>query len=208
MNGILYDLIAKLSVERKVGPLRRELISALRGEIVAVGAGTGADFAYFAESAHVIALEPDPGMRRVAERKLPVAPARIELIGADDSYLDRLPAASVDAVLFTLCLCSTADAARTLTRVNRVLKPEGKIVVIEHVRSPGLGGLIEDVLTPYWRRLFNNCHLNRETEQILADAGFDVSALRALPRSMPKIVYGVAPRSSAARAEKASSVSR
>lgn len=190
MNGLIYDICSRLLIEPKLVPLRKQLLGSLRGEIVAVGAGTGVDFPFFDSTAHVLALEPDEGMRRVAQRKLSSSRARIEILDADDTYMDRLPENTVDAVIFTLCLCSVSNAAETLARARQVLRPHGKIAVIEHVRSSGLLGRIEDFVTPAWRRLVGNCHLNRDSARTIARAGFDVSGFQTLPQTAPKIIYG------------------
>ena len=178
MNGLFYDFGLAL-VERKIlGKLRAQLLSPLRGTIVDVGAGTGANLPYFNAGTNVIALEPDRSMAQRLEAKLARTQARVELRIEDDSTLDSIAERSVDAVLATLVLCTIPDPAATLRRVKRILKPTGTLVILEHVRSPGTVGKLQDVLAPAWRIVADGCNLNRDTKTTIAKAGFDVHALR------------------------------
>src|SRR5579875_1690430 len=145
--------------------LRKELLAPLRGTIVDVGAGTGANFIHFSEGANVIALEPDRSMASRIRLKLRRARAKIDV---------RIAERSIDAVVTTLVLCTVADPAVTLRRIKRVLKPTGKLVVLEHVRSQGTMGKVQDVIAPAWRAIGDGCNLNRNTKTTIAEAGFDV----------------------------------
>ena len=166
----------------------------MRGAIIDVGAGTGNNFAYFAADANVVALEPDASMARRAAAKLMHAGASIELRIADDRELESFTEGSIDAVVLTLVLCTVPDPATTLHRVKRVLKHDGLLVLIEHVRSAGRFGRFQDFIAPVWCRIADGCHLNRNTASIVAAAGFDIAALqtRMLPKFLPirDIVYG------------------
>lgn len=178
MNGLLYDLEVALLERRILGKLRTELLSPLGGRIVDVGAGTGANLPYFKAGARVIALEPDRSMARRLEAKLKRTDARIDIRIDDDTALDRIEERSVDAVLSMLLLCMVADPLSTLRRMKRVLKPAGTLVVMEHVRSPGKMGKLQDLIAPGWRALADGCNLNRDTKAAIAAAGFDVRNLR------------------------------
>jgi ubiquinone/menaquinone biosynthesis C-methylase UbiE len=88
----------------------------------------------------------------------------------------RLPAgdASVDAVVSTLVLCSVAHPEDSLQEILRVLKPGGKFVFIEHVAAPGGTRLrtFQNLIQPLWTLVGDGCHPNRETWEIIAQAGF------------------------------------
>ena len=178
MNGLLYDLEVALLERRIFGKLRAELLSPLGGTIVDVGAGTGPNLPYFQPGASVIALEPDRSMARRLQAKLTRAHVKIDVRVDDDTALDRIEERSVDAVLSMLLLCMVADPLATLRRMMRVLKPSGTLVVMEHVRSPGKMGKLQDVIAPAWRALADGCNLNRDTKAAIAAAGFDVRHLR------------------------------
>jgi ubiquinone/menaquinone biosynthesis C-methylase UbiE len=196
VNGALYDGILSQAERSILGPLRERLLRPLAGRIVEVGAGTGADFVHYDRRAHVLALEPDPAMAARARRRAADASATIQLRVADDRWLDTLPAGSVDAVVFPLVLCTVHDVAVTLARAHRVLHSSGKIVVLEHVRSAGTLGRVQDAMTPAWRIIAGGCHLNRDTAATVAAAGFDIRHLqeRRFPWFSPvqRLVAGAA----------------
>ncbi len=82
------------------------------------------------------------------------------------------PDASFDAVIYTLTLCTVADLDRALAEARRVLRPDGRLVVLEHVRGYGRLATWQDRLTPVWSRLNVGCHPNRDTRSAIQRAGF------------------------------------
>ncbi|HTO99297.1 MAG TPA: class I SAM-dependent methyltransferase, partial [Myxococcales bacterium] len=85
-----------------------------------------------------------------------------------------LPDGSVDAVISTLALCSTASQEQALQEALRVLKKGGRLLFLEHVAAPRGTRLrtLQDLVTPFWRRLGDGCRPNRETWVALERAGF------------------------------------
>lgn len=137
-------------------------------------------------------------MRRRLTARAAEAPVPVEI---SDAGGETLPFADgeFDAVVFTLVLCTVMDPARTLAEARRVLRSEGTLVVLEHVRGTGTLGTVQDRLTPLWRRVAAGCHLNRDTTSELERAGFDVADIRSftpLPRFVPSrtIMEGTATR--------------
>jgi ubiquinone/menaquinone biosynthesis C-methylase UbiE len=82
-----------------------------------------------------------------------------------------------------LVLCSVDDVAATLREIRRVLAPGGRLVVLEHVRGDGAMGRFQDVIAKPWSRLASGCEPNRRTVDAIAEAGFDTSRLRSIPRT-------------------------
>lgn len=188
MIGVLYDLLTAIAERRLFRSIRQELLAPLCGSVVEVGAGTGLNFLHYGAGVRVLAVEPDPSMAARARKRLDKAGAAIELRQGGDELLEGLSEGSVDAVVFTLVLCSVDDPLRALMRARRVLHPRrGTLIVFEHVRSPGHLGRWQDRLTPWWERITDGCHLNRETIQLIARAGYDTSALveRRISRVLP-----------------------
>lgn len=158
-----------LPERRSLGRMRSRVLASLRGEVLEVGAGTGLNFSHYTAGARVLALEPDGGMYRRARRR---AGGAVRVLQAGDTHMDSLPPNAFDAVVFSLVLCSVPDVAQTLSRARRVLRPGGSLAVLEHVRSQGLLGAVQDRLTPLWQRVTGGCRLNRNIRESIERAGF------------------------------------
>lgn len=194
--AFVYDTVTWAAERTVLGRLRSQLLRGLQGDILEVGAGTGANFAHYSTGARVLALEPDRAMFARAQRRVRDSAAAITLELAGDERLATMPARSFDAVVFTLVLCTVPDMNAALSGARRVLKSSGRLVVLEHVRSPGALGTWQDRLRPVWERLAAGCQLNRDIQTAIAQAGFDVSGLRDI--RVPGVVVhdliaGVAP---------------
>ncbi|QZA33606.1 class I SAM-dependent methyltransferase [Hydrogenibacillus sp. N12] len=166
----LYDpLMApleRLFLER----LRRALLRPLAGEVLEIGVGTGRNLPFYGPGVRWTGIEPNPAMRRQAERRLRERGLAGALIAAS---AEALPFADgrFDAVVSTLVLCSVQDPRKALAEIRRVLKPGGRFLALEHVRidDPRWAGWALDRLTPAWSRLADGCHLNRLTDRWIAE---------------------------------------
>jgi ubiquinone/menaquinone biosynthesis C-methylase UbiE len=82
---------------------------------------------------------------------------------------------SFDTVLSGLVFCSVPDARRGLDEIRRVLRPDGRLRMLEHVRSTRpWKARFQDRIAPIWLRVSGGCHPNRETEATVAAAGFEI----------------------------------
>lgn len=184
LYAALYDALL-WPVERfYFGRLRRELLAAARGRVLEIGAGTGANLPHYGSGVRLVLSEPDPAMlRRAPRRGTPAVVASAEQLAFADG--------SFDTVVSTLVLCTVADPARVLGEIRRVLRPGGRFLLLEHVRSsnPATAGL-QSRLTPGWKKLIRGCHLDRDTASALATAGFRTHSMRQLEpvRILPLIL--------------------
>ncbi len=112
-------------------------------------------------------------MRRRIAAKLPGAPVPVQLTD-DAAEALRHPDASFDAVAFTLVLCTVTDPGRALAEARRVLRPGGRLIVLEHVRGSGSLARWQDRLTPLWSTLNPGCHPGRDTAAAIEQAGFTI----------------------------------
>ncbi len=98
--------------------------------------------------------------------------------------------ASVDTVVSTLVLCTVPDPEGTLREIARVLRPDGQLLFIEHVRSSSrLLAALQDKLFQPWRRFAAGCACNRPTAELMRANGFTVAADDVVWRGMPAIVH-------------------
>ncbi len=158
---------------------RRELLAGVAGDVLEIGAGTGANLAHYPAAVdHLVVTEPDRHMRaRLLER----APRELEVV---DARAEKLPFAdaSFDVVVGTLVLCSVRDPAASLAELRRVLRPGGRLVYYEHVASVNARTRrYQELAQPVWRRLAGNCHLARPTGELIEAAGFLPESMRREP---------------------------
>lgn len=153
--------------------IRREIAGGATGRVLEIGAGTGFNFRYYREEVEsVTATDPDPFMLKRAQRRAREAPISIEL---RQSLAQELPFedASFDTVVSTWVLCTVEDLEKALSETRRVLKPEGQLRFVEHVRfQNSFAALCQDIATPVWRRVGAGCHPNRDIEQAITEGGF------------------------------------
>jgi SAM-dependent methyltransferase len=169
---------------------RRELLGRARGFTVDIGSGTGLNLPHYPDHLDDLVLaEPDPAMRVRLTRKLERSRRRARIV---DAPAERLPFAdqSVDTVVSTFVLCTVSALDLALREIGRVLRPDGQLLFIEHVRSdsPKLARW-QDRLDKPWRRFAQGCRCNRATAELMVARGFELAERRdAQWPAMPPIV--------------------
>jgi ubiquinone/menaquinone biosynthesis C-methylase UbiE len=195
----IYDRFMAGAEEACLSAWRSELLTHASGRVLEVGAGTGANLAYYGEGVtHLHATEPDVHMRAQLEAKR--GPRALEI--TDDAAATlRVGDATYDTVVATLVLCSAEDPLAALRDIHRVLKPGGMYLFLEHVAADrGTSrrrwqGIVE----PVWKRVAGNCHVTRETERAIREVGFEIEQLdrgsmRKAPPWVRPTIRGIARR--------------
>jgi ubiquinone/menaquinone biosynthesis C-methylase UbiE len=166
-----YDAVMRPVEAAYLAKIRRAFFSRARGRILELGVGTGNNLVAYPSGSQVVGVDESAPMLSGARSKTSVPLARMDAsrLGFAD--------ASFDAVAGSLVFCSIADPLAALAEVRRVLRPGGRLLLLEHVRGahPVLARLTDALDVP-WYAMSGSCHLNRETEKIVVQAGFSVVA--------------------------------
>jgi ubiquinone/menaquinone biosynthesis C-methylase UbiE len=191
---ILPRVIDFAMKDRRLSPLRGELLKAAHGEVAEIGFGTGMNlFHYSSDVKKLYAIEPSKEIfKRSERRRYPFKGEVVPLF----SFADRIPLdkSSVDFVVSTFTLCSVPSTLAVLTEVKRILKPGGKFLFLEHGLAPDRSvQKWQNRLTPLQKRIGGGCHFNRNILGLLADACFDVESCKKLYiDGIPKVAGYVA----------------
>jgi len=154
-------------------PYRRRLIPTAAGRVVEIGVGTGENLRLYSTQAdRVIALDSSSRLLSMAREAAQEATVPVELMKGSAQEIP-LADKSADTVVMTWTLCSIPDPSRALREIHRVLKESGRLLFVEHGRSPDPDvSRWQDRLTPLWRRFAGGCHLNRPMRLLVEEAGF------------------------------------
>jgi ubiquinone/menaquinone biosynthesis C-methylase UbiE len=160
-------------VERRYGSYKRALFAKSRGKVMLVAAGTGLDFSLFPPDLDIVAIDFSPQMVVQAKLKAARYRGRLEVVEANVQDLE-FPDNSFDTVVTSCTFCSVPDPVQGLKEIRRVLKPDGQMLMFEHVR-PGnfLLGAMMDLMTPIVRK--RGPELNRPTADNIRRAGFKIT---------------------------------
>jgi len=184
-----YDWMSRKNEEAGLRALRQSLLADAAGRVVEIGAGTGANLPFYNGNVEsLVVTEPGPPMlrrlQRAAREHAPLA--QVLRAPAEDLPFED---GSFDTVVSTLVLCGVDDQARALREARRVLRPGGRLLFLEHVRSddPGLARF-QDRMN-WLNRFVVLCDCNRPTLASIEAEGFDVSRLERteIPKA-PKFV--------------------
>lgn len=190
MMAQIYDPFCWLGEAAGMKRRRGTLLAGARGQVVEIGAGTGLNFAHYpADITELVVTEPVAAMRRRLARRLQRQGCQAQII---DASAERLPLAdaSVDTVVSTLVLCTVDDPERALREIARVLRPDGQLLFIEHVRARSrFLAACQDRLEGPWRHFAGGCRCNRATVELMRARGFSVTATDDIWRGMPAIVH-------------------
>jgi ubiquinone/menaquinone biosynthesis C-methylase UbiE len=172
----LYPRMARAMDRGGMTERRTELLAGLTGEVIEIGAGSGANFAHYpAGVTRVLAVEPEPHLRAVARAAAERAPVPVEVV---DGLAERLPGGdgTADAVVYALVLCSITDPDPVFGEIRRVLRPAGEFRFLEHVRAdtPGLVRVQRFMDATFWPRIAGGCHLGRDTAAAIEHAGYTI----------------------------------
>jgi ubiquinone/menaquinone biosynthesis C-methylase UbiE len=156
---------------------RARLLAGARGDVLEIGGGTGLNLPHYPAEARITFTEFETPMLARARRRVE-ATQRVAFVAAD---AQRLPFADAcfDTVVATLAFCTIPRPESAFAEVHRVLRPNGRLLLLEHVRTPrGWVARLQDWCTPLWKPLAHGCHLNRRPLELAEQLGFRVAEVR------------------------------
>jgi ubiquinone/menaquinone biosynthesis C-methylase UbiE len=186
----IYDRGMRSTEEAGLRQMRREVLAEAKGRTIDIGAGTGFNLELFGpEVGELVLAEPDPHMIKQLRAKVPESGREASLVQAPAEELP-FEDASFDTAVFTLVLCTVPDPAAALAEAARLLRPGGRLLFVEHVRSedPGLARW-QDRLERPWRFLGDGCHCNRDTVANIEASPFEIESVEKgeLPKAPPLV---------------------
>lgn len=190
----------RLASNAAIVDLRRELLQNAVGDVIEIGFGSGLNLPHYPAAVRsVTAVEPNDGM---LDRSVARVTAFGRPVGIVSGRAERMPLRdeTFDTAVSTLTLCSVQDPSAVLRELRRVLRPSGKLLVLEHGRA-------EDPRVAHWQDRLNRmqnivacgCNLNRPVVAIVEAGGFRFERVRAFyldkaPKALGWITLGVAVR--------------
>lgn len=180
----VFPRINDVVLGANVAALRREVVSAARGRVLEIGAGTGLNFPLYVD-AEVVAIEPNEGMRQRASVRASEARSHVEVLDAKSEALP-FDAGCFDTVVTTFVFCSVRDLETTLREVRRVLKPRGELRFVEHGLSDDrVEAKWQTRIEPIWRTVFGGCDPTRRIASAIENAGFDIGEVERVSLPLP-----------------------
>jgi ubiquinone/menaquinone biosynthesis C-methylase UbiE len=169
-------LIAFACSQARISELRQSIVPQARGVVLEIGIGPGFNLAHYDPDrvTKVIGVDPEPAFVELSKEQVKASPVPVEIITAPG---ERIPLAdnTADTAVLTYTLCSVQDPLAVLREIRRVLKPDGRLLFLEHGRSDDAPvAAWQDRLNPLWNLISCGCQINRDTSQLLRSAGFTI----------------------------------
>lgn len=166
-----YDILESPMEMMSLKEWRINLMKELKGKVLEVGVGTGKNIEYYPDNIDITAIDFSEKMLGKAREKAQKYNEQVTLLQMDAQDMD-FQDNTFDMVFTTCVYCSVPDPIKGLKEMRRVCKPNGKIIMIEHVRSEKkILGLIMDILNPIVVNTYG-ANINRKTVQNVYNAGF------------------------------------
>jgi ubiquinone/menaquinone biosynthesis C-methylase UbiE len=195
---VLPRLIDLAMRNKEAARLRADWIPHARGEVLEIGIGSGLNLPFYSpEVQRVYGVDPSVELQRMARKRVAARRLPVEFLSQSAEEPLPLPNESVDTVVVTWTICSIPNVEQALRQMKRVLKPSGRLIFLEHGRSPDPSVVAwQDRLTPLWKTFTGGCHLNRKVDELITAAGFQITELKTCylsgPRPMSYIYQGFA----------------
>jgi ubiquinone/menaquinone biosynthesis C-methylase UbiE len=175
--------------DRYLAQHKLRLFSEVTGTVLEIGPGAGANLPYFAtKNIRWIGVEPNRYMHQYLGNEAARLGMNVDLRFGTAEQLP-LESATVDFAIGTLVLCSVMDQRLALREILRVLKPDGRLLFIEHVaaRRGSILRIVQRAIKPLWRRMGDGCNPDRQTRAALQEAGFASVEIEEFDAPLPVV---------------------
>lgn len=189
-NKILPVLIDKACALNVVSKQRALVVPKVHGIVLEIGVGSGLNAGFYNPQTVKQVIGVDPHLHPLAAERF--ASTGIDFI-SEPLSAETLPLEdnSVDSIVMTFTLCSIPNSIQALTEMRRVLKLTGTLYYAEHglAPQPKWVGKIQQLITPAWKPIAGGCHLDRNIEQLIAQAGFEVTGQQGFTQGVNIVGY-------------------
>jgi ubiquinone/menaquinone biosynthesis C-methylase UbiE len=179
--------------------VRQRIVPLARGKVLEIGVGPGVNFVHYdpEKVSKLYALEPNPGMVRLAEKPRLQTKLDVEFL---DLPGERIPLedGTIDTVVSTFTFCTIPGVVEAIRGIGRVLRPDGRLIFFEHGLSPDPRvRRWQERWEPILYRVFQGCHLTRDIPALIAQGGFQIEQmetayLSSFPKSWSYCWWGIA----------------
>lgn len=186
---VLPHLINLAMQDKAATAERARYVPLAGGTVLEVGAGSALNLPFYSrEVERLVALEPSRQVWELGRKRVAAARFPVEFVQASAESIPA-PEDAFDTVVMTWTLCTIGQPEKALAEIARVLKPAGRLIFVEHGRSPESNvGAWQDRLNPVWRPLAGGCNMNRPIDQLIRSTGFAIKQIDTGYSSGPKIL--------------------
>jgi len=198
-DHIYPHLVSMLGDPKPIQEVRQRIVPLAQGTVLEIGVGPGVNFVHYdpARVSKLYALEPNPGMVRLAEQQRRRTKLDVQFL---DLPGERIPLedGSIDTVVSTFTFCTIPGIVEAIRGISRVLRPGGRLIFFEHGRSPDpRARRWQERWEPIFYRVFAGCHLTRDMPSLITQGGFRIEEIEAaylakFPKSWAYCWWGIA----------------
>jgi ubiquinone/menaquinone biosynthesis C-methylase UbiE len=198
---IYPHLVNMLGNPKPIREVRQRIIPLAQGRVLEIGVGPGVNFVHYdpARVSKLYALEPNPGMVRLADQHRRRTTLDVEFLDLPGEHIP-LEDDTVDTVVSTFTFCTIPGVVEAIRGVGRVLRPGGRLIFFEHGLSPDPRvRRWQEQWEPILCRVFAGCHLTRDIPALITQGGFQIEQmemayLTRFPKSWAYCGWGIATR--------------
>ncbi len=187
-----YDSFEALIERRAFSKYRKRALSLAKGKVLEIGVGTGKNLPYYPEDVEVTGIDFSRGMLEKAERRRELGLKNVKLMLMDAQNLE-FGDNTFDTVVSTFVFCTVPDPVKGLEEAYRVLKPGGRAIFLEHMKSKSkLLNVPLYLMDPVMRAL-TGTSMVRETQKNIEKAGFKIERVENLFFDIVRLIIATKP---------------